>query len=65
MPELVPVLREDVQHALAETNGVFTSSAMQNMKKVDSFLKETMRYHSMGPSASIPPDFATRGIAKG
>ncbi|KAJ0158815.1 Ent-kaurene oxidase [Colletotrichum tanaceti] len=55
MPELVPVLREDVQRALAETNGVFTSSAMQNMKKVDSFLKETMRYYLMGPSASHTP----------
>ncbi|TKW49462.1 Ent-kaurene oxidase [Colletotrichum tanaceti] len=51
MPELVPVLREDVQRALAETNGVFTSSAMQNMKKVDSFLKETMRYYLMGPTS--------------
>ncbi|KZL82211.1 cytochrome p450 [Colletotrichum incanum] len=48
-PELVPVLREDVQQALVGSNGVFTSSAMQNMKKLDSFLKECMRYHVLAP----------------
>ncbi|GJC82663.1 cytochrome P450 monooxygenase ATR2 [Colletotrichum liriopes] len=41
IPEFVTILRKDVQQALAETNGVFTNSAMQNMKKVDSFLKES------------------------
>ncbi|GKT96318.1 cytochrome P450 [Colletotrichum tofieldiae] len=41
MPEFVTILRKDVQQALAETNGVFTNSAMQSMKKVDSFLKES------------------------
>ncbi|WYZ35209.1 hypothetical protein EsH8_I_001485 [Colletotrichum jinshuiense] len=51
MPELVPILREDVQLALADSNGVFTSSAMQNMKKLDSFLKETMRYYALGPTS--------------
>ncbi|KAK2016757.1 cytochrome P450 [Colletotrichum eremochloae] len=51
MPEFVPVLREDVQQALAGANGVFTSSAMQNMKKLDSFIKECMRYHTMGFSS--------------
>ncbi|GKT48263.1 cytochrome P450 monooxygenase ATR2 [Colletotrichum spaethianum] len=49
MPEFVAVLREDVQQALAETNGVFTSIAMQNMKKLDSFLKECMRHYALGP----------------
>ncbi|KAK1999549.1 cytochrome P450 [Colletotrichum falcatum] len=51
MPEFVPVLRDDVQQALAGANGVFTSSAMQNMKKLDSFIKECMRYHIMGFSS--------------
>lgn len=50
MPELIPMLRDDIQQALAESNGVFTSGAMQNMKKLDSFLKETMRYYALGPS---------------
>ncbi|OHF00854.1 cytochrome P450 [Colletotrichum orchidophilum] len=48
MPELVPMLRDDIQQALSESNGVFTSGAMQNMKKLDSFLKETMRFYSLG-----------------
>ncbi|KAK1976984.1 cytochrome P450 [Colletotrichum cereale] len=42
-PELVPVLRDDVQRALLESGGEFTSGALQNMKKLDSFLKEVMR----------------------
>lgn len=53
MPELIPILREDVQQALAESNGVFTSLAMQNMKKLDSFLKETMRFYALGSSESM------------
>ncbi|KAK1983621.1 cytochrome P450 [Colletotrichum cereale] len=51
MPEYVSVLRDDVQQALADANGVFTSSAMQNMKKLDSFIKECMRYHAMAFAA--------------
>jgi len=51
MPEFVPVLRDDVQQALAEANGVFTNIAMQNMKKLDSFIKECLRYHAMGFSS--------------
>jgi cytochrome P450 len=52
MPDLVPELREDVQQALAESHGEFTSLALQNMKKVDSFLKEVLRFY---PSASGMP----------
>ncbi|KAF6835727.1 ent-kaurene oxidase [Colletotrichum plurivorum] len=51
MPELIPMLREDVQSALAESNGVFTSIAMQNMKKLDSFMKETTRYYALGATS--------------
>lgn len=45
MPEIVPELREEVRSVLAEHNNTFTSTAMQNMKKLDSFLKETLRFH--------------------
>lgn len=45
MPELVPELRDEIRTVLAENSGVFTSLAMQNMKKLDSFLKETLRSH--------------------
>ncbi|KAK1993977.1 cytochrome P450 [Colletotrichum falcatum] len=51
MPEFASVLRQDVQEALAESNGVFTSSAMQNMKKMDSFLKECLRCYCTQPTA--------------
>ncbi|GJC87556.1 cytochrome P450 monooxygenase ATR3 [Colletotrichum liriopes] len=42
-PELIPMLRDDVQQALLESGGDFTSGALQNMKRLDSFLKEVMR----------------------
>ncbi|GKT54545.1 cytochrome P450 [Colletotrichum tofieldiae] len=41
----------DIQQALVESKGVFTSIAMQNMKKLDSFLKECMRFHLLGPAS--------------
>ncbi|KAG9258879.1 cytochrome P450 [Emericellopsis atlantica] len=50
-PSLVPMLREDVQQALAETDGVFTNIALQNMKKLDSFLKETLRVYPLGAAS--------------
>lgn len=56
MPELVPVLREDVRQALEETNGEFTSLALQNMKKLDSFMKENLRMYSMSASKSCDSD---------
>ncbi len=45
MPEIVPELREEIRSVLAEHDNTFTSAAMQNMKKLDSFLKETLRVH--------------------
>lgn len=47
-PEYVDELRDEFRTVLAEHNGVFSSSALQAMKKVDSFLKETMRFHPPG-----------------
>ncbi|OLN88210.1 Ent-kaurene oxidase 1 [Colletotrichum chlorophyti] len=65
MPELVSMLREDIQTALAESNGVFTSSAMQNMKKLDSFLKETMRYYALGPTSFMRKVLKTFTLSNG
>lgn len=45
MPELSAELREEARTALAQNDGVFTSNALQSMKKMDSFLKETLRLH--------------------
>ncbi|KAK2006744.1 cytochrome P450 [Colletotrichum eremochloae] len=50
-PELVPMLRDDVQQALLESGGEFTSGALQNMKKLDSFLKEVMRHSPINASS--------------
>lgn len=49
-PDLAPILREDVYQALQETDGQYTSLALQNMKKLDSFLKETLRYYPLSAS---------------
>ncbi|KAI9154759.1 Ent-kaurene oxidase-like protein [Paramyrothecium foliicola] len=49
-PNLASVLREDVQQALSKTGGQYSQIALQEMKKLDSCLKEVMRYHPMGPA---------------
>ncbi|KAI1498348.1 cytochrome P450 [Biscogniauxia marginata] len=45
LPKFAPELREETLAALAENDGVFTSNALQGMKKMDSFLKEVLRLH--------------------
>lgn len=54
LPDFIPQLLEEAQTALDENNGVFTSSALQSMKKMDSVLKEVLRLSpaSMGKGAS-------------
>ncbi|KAF6833551.1 ent-kaurene oxidase [Colletotrichum plurivorum] len=47
-PELIPVLRDDVRAALQESGGAFSSVALQNMKKLDSFLREVLRCSPLG-----------------
>lgn len=49
-PEYIPELREEIRTVLADSNGVFTSPALQSMKKMDSFIKETMRLYPAGAS---------------
>ncbi|KAL2111172.1 hypothetical protein VUR80DRAFT_220 [Thermomyces stellatus] len=51
MPEIVPELRDEIRGVLAESNGTFTGTALQKMKKLDSFLRETSRF--------TPPGFAS------
>lgn len=45
LPGFGEELREEAKRALAEHDGVFTSGALQSMKKMDSFLKETLRLY--------------------
>ncbi|KAH7635493.1 cytochrome P450 [Sordaria sp. MPI-SDFR-AT-0083] len=48
---LQAMLREEIQEVLEEHDGVFTTSALQAMKKTDSFLKETMRFHPLSQTS--------------
>ncbi|TXC12414.1 hypothetical protein FocTR4_00017238 [Fusarium oxysporum f. sp. cubense] len=45
---LVTTNAEDVEQALATSNGEFINLPMQNMKKLDSFLEEILRFHTLG-----------------
>ncbi|KAI1033565.1 hypothetical protein LB505_012981 [Fusarium chuoi] len=45
LPDLQTELREEVREALSHSDGQLTSNALQSMKKMDSFLKETLRVH--------------------
>ncbi|GKT50088.1 cytochrome P450 monooxygenase ATR2 [Colletotrichum spaethianum] len=65
MPELAPILREDVLQALSATNGVITVGAMQNMKKVDSFIKETLRFYTLSPSSFMRKVLKTFTLSSG
>lgn len=40
-PEYVPELREEISQVLEESE--WTSAAMHNLRKLDSFIKEVMR----------------------
>ncbi|KUI56015.1 Ent-kaurene oxidase [Cytospora mali] len=46
MPEIIPELREEIRTVLQEY-GTFTTAALQKMKKLDSFLRETMRVYPL------------------
>lgn len=46
MPELIPILREEIRTVLNE-HGTFTTAALQQMKKLDSFLREVFRMYPL------------------
>ncbi|TDZ60834.1 Cytochrome P450 monooxygenase ATR2 [Colletotrichum trifolii] len=52
-PELAPVLREEVERVLAGSGGRFTTAALADMKKMDSFLREVMRVTPLSASAYV------------
>jgi hypothetical protein len=43
--DVIEELRNEVRTVLQQSGGEFTNSALQSMKKVDSFIKETMRVY--------------------
>lgn len=47
-PDDVAMLREEVQKTLVEHGGTLTSRALQQMLKLDSYMKECMRFYPPG-----------------
>ena len=63
-PEYIPELRDEITEVLREHGGVFSSPAMQAMKKLDSFMKESMRKDPTGVSSfqrKVLKDFVLPG----
>ncbi|KAK0639491.1 cytochrome P450 [Cercophora newfieldiana] len=50
-PELATELRQEIVSVLAANNGIMSTHALQAMKKLDSFLKESLRLHPPGASS--------------
>ncbi|KAI6349622.1 hypothetical protein MCOR25_010648 [Pyricularia grisea] len=51
-PQVIPELRAEIQSALEKTNGAWSSSALFNMKLLDSVMKESLRFN---PNLMITP----------
>lgn len=49
-PEYIPILKEEIDTVLEESGGVWTLDSMSKLKKMDSFMKESLRYN--GPTTS-------------
>jgi cytochrome P450 len=62
MPEYLEPLREEIRNAMAANGGIITSCALQQMEKLDSYMKEVTRFYPPGVSksshASAPPTSA-------
>lgn len=46
-PEYIQPLRDEIRQTLDEFNGVLTISALQRLRKLDSFMKESLRLHPL------------------
>lgn len=51
-PEYIHELREEILQALANNEGIMNSKALQEMEKVDSYMKEVFRFYNFGTSTS-------------
>ncbi|KAG8162550.1 hypothetical protein KVR01_008315 [Diaporthe batatas] len=49
-PGIASMLKEEVQEVLAKNGGEFTSQALQDLKKLDSFVKELLRFYPLQAS---------------
>ncbi|KAJ4286358.1 hypothetical protein N0V88_008064 [Collariella sp. IMI 366227] len=52
-PQYIPELRDEIRTTLAQHNGEFSSMALLDMKKLDSFLRETMRLYPVSASSFV------------
>jgi cytochrome P450 len=51
-PEYIGPLREEIRSVIAEHDGTFTAKALQQMEKLDSYMKEVNRVYTPGLSKS-------------
>lgn len=47
-PEYIPELREEILNALAENGGVLTTKALQQLVKLDSYMREVNQFYPIG-----------------
>ncbi|KAF2464865.1 cytochrome P450 monooxygenase-like protein [Lindgomyces ingoldianus] len=47
-PEYITPLREEIRTCMADNGGIITSRALQQMEKLDSFMKECVRFNPPG-----------------
>lgn len=52
-PQYIDPLREEIRSVLAEHNGAITTKALQQMEKLDSYMKEVNRFYPPGMSKSF------------
>lgn len=57
--EYVPILKEEIQIILAECDGKWTLESMGRLEKVDSFMKESLRFEP-----PLTGKFARRSVVK-
>nr|QRG28988.1 cytochrome P450 steroid hydroxylase [Curvularia lunata] len=60
MPEYLEPLREEIRNVMADEGGVITFRALQKMEKLDSYMKEVLRFY--GPVMTSFTRRALKGI---
>lgn len=53
-PDVAAMLLEEVREVLGKHEGEFTLQSLQELKKMDSFAKETMRYYPLMAGEFVP-----------
>lgn len=58
-PEYIDPLREEIRSVLAEHSGEITTKALQQMEKLDSYMKEVIRFFPIGMSKPSTQIYST------